>query len=343
MLTHNLQDSAVRLSPDLRTVRDYFTPFDTAIPTTGLDAKDNDLSAGGVMVVPDQTGIQPRVVVTGKGGTLYVMNRTLGQMGGYVPGGPDKPKTRNVGKCKCGPSYFLGSDGIGRIVTSTNNLSTWLNTATFPNSPEAQYQMYPTAAKDSFFTSVSSNGTQAGTAIIWAVQRPTTTPPANVTLYAFNATPQNGTFTVLYSAPAGTWNVSSNANIVPVVANGHVYVASYQALTIFGLQSTGQLAAVKQLAPLTTTAVQTPAEPAGPQIFGAITSMTDNQVKVRLRTGASVNVDLTEAFRRHDFNVPYVGENVELHGSFAANGDFNAKSLWEIQNPVTWKWGPDRR
>jgi hypothetical protein len=33
----------------------------------------------------------------------------------------------------------------------------------------------------------------------------------------------------------GTWpNLRGNANIVPMVANGNVFVASYQTLTIFG-------------------------------------------------------------------------------------------------------------
>jgi hypothetical protein len=40
--------------------------------------------------------------------------------------------------------------------------------------------------------------------------------------------------TQLFSAPAGTWGLS-NANIVPTVANGKVYIGSNKALMIFGL------------------------------------------------------------------------------------------------------------
>jgi hypothetical protein len=43
---------------------------------------------------------------------------------------------------------------------------------------------------------------------------------------------------VLFQAPAGSWpNYGNNANLVPVVANGEVFVASYQQLQIFGLLS----------------------------------------------------------------------------------------------------------
>jgi hypothetical protein len=192
---------------------------------------------------------------------------------------------------------------------------------------------------NSFFTSVSSNGTQVGSAIIWAVGRPTSTTTPNVTLYAFNAAAQGGTFQLLYSAVAGTWpNVGANANIVPVVANGRVYVASFQALTIFGLS--GQLAPAKQAAPLRMTATSLNTQPSGPQIFGTITSMSGNHIAVRLRNGASLSVDLTDAFRRYESVVPFVGENVEVHGASAPDGSFIARSMWRTKEPAT--WGPDR-
>jgi PQQ-like domain len=342
VVADNLPDSAVRLSPNLSTVKDYFTPFDFAT----LDSKDNDLSSGGVMVVPDQSGIPPRVVAAGKGGTLYVMKRTLGTMGGYVPGGPDKPVERTIERCLCGPSYFVGSDGVGRVVTSGGNnggasfLRTYKNTAVFPTTYEAQSTAVARSVQDnSFFTSVSSNGTKAGSAIIWAVGRPTSATTPNVTLYAFNAAASGGTFPLLYSAVAGTWaNVNANANIVPVVANGRVYVASYQALTIFGLS--GQLAPVKQAAPLSLAAPPLNAQPSGPQIFGTITSVSGDHIAVRLRNGASVSVDLTDAFRRYESVVPFVGENVEVQGASAPDGSFIARSMWRTKEPAT--WGPDR-
>jgi hypothetical protein len=85
-----------------------------------------------------------------------------------------------------------------------------------------------------FFTSVSGFGPHA---IIWAVTRPDNND--NLHLFAFSETITNGTLTQLYESPgsaAGTWpNTGGNANLVPVVANGQVYVASYKHLAIFGL------------------------------------------------------------------------------------------------------------
>ena len=43
----------------------------------------------------------------------------------------------------------------------------------------------------------------------------------------------------LFSGRAGTWpNVGGNANLVPVVANGEVFVGSNKQLHIFGLNKT---------------------------------------------------------------------------------------------------------
>jgi hypothetical protein len=44
--------------------------------------------------------------------------------------------------------------------------------------------------------------------------------------------------TQLFNGGAGSWpNVGGNSNLVPVVANGEVFVASYKQLQIFGLKS----------------------------------------------------------------------------------------------------------
>src|SRR5207248_1666958 len=76
---------------------------------------------------------------------------------------------------------------------------------------------------------ISSNQTASGSQLIWAVTGPDSS--YQLWLYAFNAS----TLAPLFSAPVGSWrNVGGTANVVPVVANGRVYVASSGELSIWG-------------------------------------------------------------------------------------------------------------
>src|SRR5260370_1996640 len=73
--------------------------------------------------------------------------------------------------------------------------------------------------------------------------------------------PGNPQLKQLFKATAGRWDVphpsfdGANSNIVPVVANGHVYVASYKELDIFGFGP-------PVLAPSAAVAVIPPSQPA---------------------------------------------------------------------------------
>jgi hypothetical protein len=230
----SLQESVVKLSPDLATVTDVFTPSNGP----GLDNADEDYGSGGVLLLPDQPGPLPHLAVAaGKDGRMFIMNRD--NLGGLH--NPDVPPNVPVGSCWCGPSYFQGSDGVGRVVSSGGTqVKLW---RVNPGSPpsltlEATSAAVQDATQDpGFFTSISSALSSAGTAIIWAVGRPNGS-NNTVTLYAFDGTPSGGALTQLWSSVAGTWpNTGGNANLVPTVSGGRVYVASYKRLAIFGLVS----------------------------------------------------------------------------------------------------------
>jgi hypothetical protein len=328
VLTDNLEESAVGLSPDLSTVVDYFTPYNCA----QYDERDEDFGAGGVLL-PEQTGIPHRAVAAARQREFYIIDRDLGTMGGLVPGGRNKSPNIPIGHCECGSSYFVGLDGVGRVVTNgLRSLRTYQNTVAFPTSPEATNTLPKSVQAGGFFATISSDGTQAGYAIIWAVGRPTSTTPPNVTLYAFNGTATGASLPLLYSAVAGTWpNLSANANIVPVVANGRVYVASYQALTIFGLFGPQP----PNIAPLKVTASPADAGPAGPRIFGTIISVSGDHIVVQLRSGVSVSVDLTDALNQNEPAVPFAGENVQVDGASAPDGSFIASSMQATKEPAT--------
>jgi hypothetical protein len=84
---------------------------------------------------------------------------------------------------------------------------------------------------------VSSNGTRAGTAVVWALKTPNgyITGTGTVMLYAFNAANLS---TTLFGAAAGQWTENGDtggALITPLVANGRVYLATDGVVTVFGI------------------------------------------------------------------------------------------------------------
>jgi hypothetical protein len=237
----NIANSVVKVSPDLSTLVDLFTPSNEST----LDNYDEDLGSGGVMKIPPQGGNFPSLLVAGgKDGRLFLLNAD--NLGGYTPGGTDNVlDVETQGGCFCAPSYFTGPEGIGRVVSSGGNtVITWklINNGTstlLTKEGSATIQSPNSGQNPGFFTTVSSNGTGPNeNAIIWAVSRPSGV-SNTVYLYAINAVPLNGTLPLLGQYAAGQWNLPHTANIKPVVANGQVFVASDHMLTIFGLPLSG--------------------------------------------------------------------------------------------------------
>jgi hypothetical protein len=231
-----IQESVIKVSSDLTTVVDLFTPSNVG----SLDQGDTDFGSGGVMVLPDQPGSTPHLAVAaGKYGDMYFMNED--DLGGYSPKKNNVLGTYNVGGCWCGESYFVDpSDGLARVVSSGNRqVEIWkLQTSPSPKLlPVARSAELTGGAQDpGFFTSVSSNGT--ANPIIWALSRPVSSQNNSVSLYAFNPESAGALLSPIFRTTAGAWpNLGGNSNLVPVVANGKVYVASNKELKIFGLKS----------------------------------------------------------------------------------------------------------
>ena len=264
----DLQESVVKVKYDLSTVLDHFTPSNQF----SLDQGDTDFGAGGVLVLPDQPGSIPHMAVAaGKDGNMYFMNED--DLGGFSPTINNVLGTYSIGNCWCGESYYVDpSDGLGRVVSSggagnpasSNTLGIW-KVSTTPSASLSKVSSsgvgYSVQAPG-FFTSISSNGTAKP--IIWALDRPLggSNP---ISLLAFD--PESGATrpTQLLSINAGSWpNVNGNANLVPVVANGQVFVATNKQLQIFGL--TGSNLAVTKTATVGTNVApegQCPSLPTG--------------------------------------------------------------------------------
>ena len=229
----NIQESVVKVSPTLTTVLDLFTPSNQ--PT--LDQGDTDFGSGGVLVLPDQPGSIPHLAVAaGKFGTMFLMNED--DLGGYSPTKNHVLGSYSVGACWCGQSYYVDpSDGTARVVSSGGRQVKVWKVQTSPKVALQKLTVSPTVAggqDPGFFTAISSNGNSHP--IIWALARPPNSGKALIHLFAFDPESGGTTMTQLFRATAGTWpNRGGDANLVPVVADGLVFVASYQQLQVFGL------------------------------------------------------------------------------------------------------------
>jgi hypothetical protein len=345
--TTNIQESVVRLSLEGQTqpqIVGIFTPSNVY----GLDQQDLDLGSGGVLLFPTGDTTYPYLAAAaGKDGRTFLLD----------PNSMGTPlDTQSSDPCWCGPSYFVGSDGITRIVTSQGQGMAVGNTGTIRTyqvqlspSPNLVLEGSATIASGQdggFFTAVSSDGSTAGSAIIWAVGHPTGTGanPTAITLYAYSATANpDGSLTQLFSGVAGAWpNTGGDANIVPVVANGKVYIASAfldassntrGQLNIFGSGGTGTPFA-SSIAPL-----------AGPhEVSGTILAVSGSTLTLKTRKGKSATVDASQAMANEQIGTPLsAGIPVTVQGStVAGTGALVATSIVRAKGTSGRLWPPDQ-
>jgi hypothetical protein len=229
----DIQESAVKVSPDLSTVLDLFTPDNQ----DQLDDHDWDFGSGGIMLLPDQPGkVAHLAVAAGKDGNMYLMNED--SLGGHSTTTNNVLGTYQIGPCYCIESYFQDpKDGLARVVSSGGYaVEVWK----LVTSPSPSLQLVTASVANGsplrgFFTTVSSNGTS--NPIIWSLSRGANS-LTSIFLSAFD--PETGSTTQnmnrLFNAQVGQWNSTGRPNLVPVVANGRVFVATLKQLAIYGLK-----------------------------------------------------------------------------------------------------------
>ena len=168
--------------------------------------------------------------------------------------------------------------------------------------------------------------------------------PTAVTLYAFDARPSGSpsTFKQLFSATAGSWpNTGGDANLVPVVFDGKVYVASAYLdasgntrgqLNIFGIAVTGT--------PLAS-AVAAPASPY--LVSGTLTAVSGSTLTLRTRTGQQTTIDVSQAKQNRRVGAPLkVGTPFTAFGSMIeGNGALLATSVVRAKGSSGDLWPPD--
>lgn len=342
----NRPDSMVHLSGDLTTLLDSFTTYNYF----QLDQGDVDMGSGGMLLLPDQSGSFPHLSVAGgKDGRAFLLNRD--NLGGYHSGGDKVLQTINMGSCWCGPAYFTGSDGVPRVLTGGSNgvtswqLQTTPTTQLVQESSTGNAPVYGWPDNGGVLPVVSSNGTTAGSAVVWFVQRPQSSsdqdPGTPVTLWAFAATDLT---TPLFSASAGTWThaVNSNADLVPTVANDMVYVASNEQLQIFGLftghkaarhavvpgslipSAPSKISCSPNVAPLT--AIGGHAAPMH-QFSGTVCQAHGADLQLALRGGHSILVDVGDAIAHHRSALLTPGRAVRVVATIDAKGAAHAQRV----------------
>jgi len=311
---------------------------------------------------------------------MYLLDRD--NLGHFQPKAPfGYLWTKNVGVCFCTESYFVGEDGIPRIVASgSDKLSIWKLNISGGSASLIEESETPALKNNGrgFFTSISSDNSKDDSVIIWAVTRPTDVNNPVVTLYAFDA--RNVT-KPLYESSAGLWpNIGkpANSNIVPTVANGNVYVASFRTLTIFGVGGkpfvTPQVAAMPQVAVtlhpgeaqiMPQSLPEQPnanfeASPKQPNdleaafreapdhvIYGTVSGINGNYIEVRTRPGSliptgSLKVDPGSAEKGQAVQGDYgEGESIVITGTIDKEGTMHASSIAHGQLYPS-LWPPDK-
>lgn len=330
---YDIQESIVRESADLSKIESLFTPSNES----QLDSTDGDFGSGGALLIPYQqnAAVHRIAVAGGKDGRLFVLNRD--SLGGFSPSGNNVLGTVSIGGCWCAQSFFVGPDKIPRVVTSGGtSLGIW-QLQTEPSVSLTQQNAsasLSTGEDPGFFTTISSNGTKSGSAVIWAVSRPTSQSSPNVILYAFNA----ANAATLFSVTAGTWPITSaDADIVPTVANGKVLVASYKQLAIFGLVPPG---ATARAAVLVRGPLPAPLAPNAHEIYGRIVSVSDDRMLVLTRYGRELAVDVAAAKRADATIELQAGKFVVVRATSGPAGLVATSVLRAKNSPAL--WAPDR-
>ncbi len=222
-------DSFIKLTPALQ-VAGFFTRYNEPM----YAAADIDFGSGGVMLVPDKTiPSRPYISINaGKDGNVYVIDR--GAPGGY--NGISNTSVETV----AGAYPFISTPAFcnGYLYDAVlgGALKSWRVSASCNPGPVCASGVRSTREKFAFGTtpSVSSNGTAAGTGIVWAVASPNqATGGSAAVLYAFDAL----NLTELYDTTQCATQDMPGLGVkftVPAVVNGKVYIGTQGEMDVYG-------------------------------------------------------------------------------------------------------------
>ncbi len=247
------------------TPTDAFTPY--LFQT--LNDHDWDEGSGGILMVPDQQGAYPHILVQGgKEGEILVLNRD--NLGGDLSTAssnstalqdiPACPPTTNSSASTCNANFSTGLTPQGEGYWNTpaywnGNVYIWpefgapmqfeLNSGVMNTTPSSVGGITSSFPSPSF--SISSDGAQDG--IAWAVESDQFNTDGPAVLYAWDA---NDLSTPIYASDTNAARDSAgpaNKFSIPVVTNGKVYVAAQGEVDVYGLLNGATTAAAPTITP----------------------------------------------------------------------------------------------
>lgn len=226
---------------------DEFTPYNYQ---TDLNAHDWDLGAGGLLMLPDQPGSNPHMLITaGKEGRVTVLNRD--NLGGFAAGASSNTNAlqdlSNINPAGKGfwstAAYWNGNV----YLWAENNVPMLFKMNGGVMDPEPDSKSTITSAFPDPTFSISSDGTNNG--IAWAVRADQFSTYGPAVLYAWDA---NDLTNVLYESDSNAKRDSAgraNKFSIPVVTNGKVYVAARGEVDVYGLLNGEPTAAAPVISP----------------------------------------------------------------------------------------------
>jgi hypothetical protein len=221
-------DTALKLALENNkiVIRDFFTPHDE----TAMDKADNDLGAGGPILLPDQKGAHPHLMLAGgKDGRLFVINRD--NMGGHDTQQDRVPQIVKLpGALHAAPAYwnrnvyvFGDNDVLHQLAVHDDGTLSPLHAAPGgPGNPGAT-------------PSISADGDRDG--IVWTVSTRTWQAfrERQAVLHAYDASDLSHE---LYNSAQNAARDGAGTSVrftIPMVAAGRVYVGVRNQVDVYGL------------------------------------------------------------------------------------------------------------
>jgi hypothetical protein len=235
----NRGESAMKLTPSGSSlaISCYFTPSNYQV------LEDNDLDYGtmGSFLIPNSN----YYFTSCKDGNIYLLNKD--NMGGFTVGSNQVQQIITLSSASnmhCQPSYYIGaSQEFAYIWPENDRLHAFpfdRGSNTFNVANETVSSESGPGGQNGAMLSVSSNGSTAGTGILWASYaasgdaESTTTPGV---LRAFDAS--NITVELWNNLAASADNAGTYAKFAPpTIANGHVYLPTFSnRVVVYGIRN----------------------------------------------------------------------------------------------------------